>query len=234
VKAFAVSFDFLGISELAPAERRAVGMQRISVVSDNEWIPAAELRRLVYSQNAISKAGSIIVEAGAMGQLAARAVRANGVIESVGRNNQKAEWAAREWDVPLWFWRDFTKPESSMQDWALGKVRGKGRRNEAWETIELHGLHFHRAGLASLGLAPVDAGPGSNEKLSNRGRPPKYDWAGATAAIWGRIFRGELIPESQADIERALQRQLAHGDDEPSESTVRPFAKPIWDEFKKD
>src|SRR5215212_5921417 len=114
-KAFGVSFDFLGISELAPAERRAAGMQRISVTGDNQWIPAVELRRLVYSKNAISAAGAIIVEASAMGQLAARAVRATGVIEAGGRNKRKLEWAAREWDVPLWFWRDFAKPESSMQ-----------------------------------------------------------------------------------------------------------------------
>jgi hypothetical protein len=234
VRAFGVSFDFLGISELAPAECRAVGMQRISVTGDNQWIPAVELRRLVYSQNAISAAGAIIVEASAMGQLTARAVRATGVIEAAGHDKRKVEWAAREWDVPLWFWRDFTKPDSSMQDWSLGRARGKGRRNDARETIELQGLHFHRAGLPSLGLAPAAEGTGTNEPLSNRGRPPKYDWAAATAAIWGRIFRGELIPESQADIERALQAQLARVDDEPSESTVRPFAKPIWEEFRKD
>lgn len=234
VKAFGVSFDFLGISELAPAQRRAAGMQRISVTGDSEWIPAVELRRLLFSQNAVSLAGSAIIEASGMGQLAARAVRASGVIEKSGHGGGKVVWAAREWDVPLWFWLDFTTPERSMQDWGLGKARGKGRRNNHWETIELQGLHFHQAGLPSLGLAPASGGAGSNEVRSNRGRPPKYDWASATAAIWGRIFRGELIPDSQADIERALQTHLSQGESEPSESTVRPFAKPIWDEFKKD
>lgn len=232
VKAFGVSFDFLGISELAPAQRRAIGVQRISVVGDPDWIPAIELRRLMFSKTAISAAGSAILEASRMGQLVARAVRASGVVDNPDQG--KGEWAAREWDVPLWFWRDFTQSNSSNQDWGLGKARGVGRRNNRRETIELQGLHFHKAGLPNLGLAPTNEEAAANGAAAVRGRRPKYDWASATAAIWGRIYRGELIPENQADIERALQAELATGDDEPSVSTVRPFARPIWDEFKKD
>lgn len=234
VKAFGVSFDFLGISELAPAQRRAVGMQRISVIGDPDWLPAIELRRLLFSKTAIAAAGSTILEASRMGQLVARAVRASGIVDRSGREGGKSDWAAREWDVPLWFWRDFTGPDASSQDWGLGKARGKGRRNNRSETIELQGLHFHKAGLANLGIASDSDATLSSSNAANRGRRPKYDWASATAAVWGRIYRGELIPDNQADIERALQAELAAGDDEPSESTVRPFAKPIWDEFKKD
>jgi hypothetical protein len=46
------------------------------------------------------------------------------------------------------------------------------------------------------------------------------------------LHRGELIPETQADIELALIEVLTKGDIAPSESTVRPFAKPIWEEFQ--
>lgn len=66
-----------------------------------------------------------------------------------------------------------------------------------------------------------------------RGRKPKYDWPAASAAIWGKIYRGELIPENQAAIERAFQAYLTIGDKEPSESTVRPFARTIWDQISK-
>lgn len=66
-----------------------------------------------------------------------------------------------------------------------------------------------------------------------RGRKPKYDWPAASAAIWGKIYRGELIPENQAEIERAFQAYLTIGDKEPSESTVRPFARTIWDQISK-
>lgn len=173
VKAFGVSFDFGGLSELAPAERRAIGLQRISVAGDEDWMPAKELHRRVYERNAISAAGSIILEACAMGQLAARAVRATGA-QSAGADGSQMEWAAREWDVPLWFWGDSTKPESSRQDWALGRMRGNGFRNRASETIELQGRHFHRAGLLALGLDTSSTadqiGPSTN-----RGRRAKYD-----------------------------------------------------------
>ncbi|HSQ96740.1 MAG TPA: hypothetical protein VLM18_11690 [Croceibacterium sp.] len=229
VKAFGVSFDFVGLSDLAPAERRAVGMQRISVAGDEDWMPAKELHRLIYERNAISKAGPIILEASAMGQLAARAIRATGVATSAGGNGSM-EWAAREWDVPLWFWRDYTKIDSSMQDWALGKVRGQGFRNRVSETIELQGLYFHRAGLQALGLAAANTAAHQSGQSSNRGRRSKYDWPGAMLAIFGQIHRGDFKPENQADIEKALIAHLTDDESEPSPSTVRPFAKQIWEE----
>lgn len=193
-------------------------------------MPAKELHRLIYERNAISKAGPIILEASAMGQLAARAVRATGVARSAGGNDSKMEWAAREWDVPLWFWRDFTKHDSSMQDWAFGKVRGQGFRNRVSETIELQGLHFHGAGLQALGLAPVKTAADQSGQSSNRGRRTKYDWPAAMLAIFGQIHRGDFKPANQADIEKALIAHLADDESEPSPSTVRPFAKQISEE----
>ena len=68
---------------------------------------------------------------------------------------------------------------------------------------------------------------------AKRGRRPEYNWLHALNLIWGQIYRGELIPDKQAEIERALQTVLARGDKEPSESTVRPYAKQIWEEFSK-
>lgn len=233
VKAFAVSFDFSGISELASADRRASGLQRISVAGDPQWIPAKELYRLVYDQNAASTASAIIVEASALGQLSARAMRATGIVDGKFGNSSKAEWAAREWDVPLWFWRDFARPNNSMQDWALGKARGRGTRNKASEFIVLQGLHFHRAGMPALGLVPHVEGL-NGELPSNRGRRAKYDWHAASLAVFGQIHRGDFKPTNQAEIEKAMISFLANGDDEPSESTVRPYAKRMWSEFIKD
>ncbi|MEO7602478.1 MAG: hypothetical protein ABIS39_04335, partial [Sphingomicrobium sp.] len=109
---------------------------------------------------------------------------------------------------------------------------GKGRREGSSETIKLQGLHFHRSGLAFLGLADGDRQEEIREP-SNRGRKPTYDWQSASAAIWGKIYRGDFQPTCQADIERALQTQLAIGDKKPSESSVRPLARIIWDETKK-
>lgn len=62
------------------------------------------------------------------------------------------------------------------------------------------------------------------------GRPAVYDWLEATNAIWAKLYGNELKPKSQADIERALILHLKNG---PGESTVRPFAKAIWEKFQE-
>lgn len=74
---------------------------------------------------------------------------------------------------------------------------------------------------------------GELPKDERRGRRPKYDWPAASVAVFGMIHRGDLKPETQADVERALIAHLTRNDDAPSESTVRPFAKLIWEEQAK-
>ena len=65
------------------------------------------------------------------------------------------------------------------------------------------------------------------------GRKRKYDWEEGGNAIWGAIYRAELIPNNQADVEKALQAHFRIGDDDPSESTVRPYANRIWTDYSK-
>src|SRR5690606_18601928 len=127
---------------------------------------------------------------------------------------------------------EFTKSGQSSQDWQLGTAGGKAFRSGASETIQLQGLHVHRSGLAFLGLSDDEQGD-ETKVPSNRGRKPKYDWPAACVAIYGQLERGELIPQVQADIEKALIAHLTHGDNVPTESTVRPSAKLLWEEFKK-
>lgn len=235
VKAFGVSFDFLAITDLIPAELRAEGMRRISVAANPAWIHARDLTKQIYVHRGTSSppAGSIIVDACALGQLTARAARASNCASgSPTIPGQPAEWVAIEWDVPIWFWRDFTKPGESSQNWQLGTAKGKGRRGRITETIELQGLHFHRSGLAFLGL-PDNESEEASKGSSNRGRRPKYDWSAACVAIYGQLERGDLKPRVQADIEKALIAYLSVGDDGPPESTVRPYAKLVWEEFQK-
>ena len=68
---------------------------------------------------------------------------------------------------------------------------------------------------------------------SKRGRPVAYDWLEATNSIWAKLYGNELKPQTQADIEKALMQHLRRGDIEPGESTVRPFAKAIWEKFQE-
>lgn len=232
VKAFGVSFDFNAISELVPADKQAEALRRISVVAHDDWIGARELHLEVLEAYGPTFGSEKLLEACRLGQLGARAMRAT--YEHRQGNNLLSHWQAREWDVPQWFWRNFAKRGNKTKfEWAIGRVVSQGQIEGRDQRIELQGLHFHRSGLVNMGLGTAPDGGDASADSKRRGRRPLYDWPAASAAIWGQIYRGDLIPQNQAEIERAFQRHLAKGDKEPSESTVRPFAKLIWDQVLK-
>lgn len=230
-QAFGVSFDFLALSELVPSHLQAAAMRGISLSSDKDWISARDLQILLSSVHNQMKAGSAILEACQLGHIAGRAERMTGGDSSGSSTFDPASgYGALAWDIPLWFWRDFVKDARSLKC-SLSKVSGDGYRERKSVKIELQGVHFHRSGLINLGLEDSKE-PGA--RLAKSGRKPTYDWPAACLAIFGEIHRGDLKPENQADIERALISHLSRGDKQPSESTVRPYAKKIWEESKKD
>lgn len=230
VKAFDVSFDFAALTELVPADQQASAMRKISVVGSENWISASQLHRLMASKGGPFAAK--LLEACQLGQIAGRAMRATRTRDGRGTQPDFPVWGAIEWDVPIYFWREFATSNNAKVDWRLDKFSGRGGNNQGFESIELQGVHFHRSGLANLGLSvePQADAPASTD---GRGRKPSHDWPAATLAIFGSIYRGELTPQCQADVERALIDHLTKGDAIPSESTVRPYARSIWKEFRK-
>lgn len=229
-QAFGVSFDFVAISELVPAHRQADAMRQISLSSNKDWISARELREMMFASHNPIKAGSAIIEACQLGHLAGRAERMTGESStSPSKLDPSSRYSSMVWDVPLWFWRDFID-DGDVQDWSLSKIKGDGRREGRWIKIALQGVHFHRSGLANLGL---EAETTPEKEGARTGRRPTYDWPKACLAIFGEIHRGNFKPEVQADVERALILHLSEGDNGPSESTVRPYAKRIWEEAWK-
>ena len=227
VKAFDVSFDFMAISELVPADRQADALRKISVVGNDTWMSASSLLSLMHQKTPNSTAGLLLQEACRLGQVGGRAMRVT--CSRVERSHVYPLWTTIEWDIPLWFWRDFADPKKCRLDWSSGKMKTEGRRKGQNLRFELQGIHFHDSGLLNLGLGSLS----KTLSPARAGRKPVHDWQAANSAIWGQIFRGELIPENQAMIERALIIELTRGDKEPSESTVRPYAKQIWTEFQK-
>ncbi len=231
-QAFGVCFDFLALSELVPSHLQAAAMRRISMLSDNDWLSAHELRNLLASVKNYADVERAIVEACQLGHIAARASRVvcEG-LDSGSKFDPLSSYGTIEWDVPLWFWRDFVRPDH-FQDWSLNKAHGSGRRDGNELKINLQGVHFHRSGLVNLGVEKYATSPSPGQ--AKLGRSPKYDWPAACLAIFGDIYRGTLQPSSQADLELALISQLGDGGDEPAQSTVRPYARKIWSEFRKD
>lgn len=205
-------------------------MRQISLVGDPDWISARELQLLMMKIHNPAKVETAIVEACQLGQIAGRAARMKCIdTGSSSRFDSNSETASMEWDIPIWFWRELVKPDH-FQDWRLNKAHGSGRRKNKSIKIELQGVHFHRSGLVNLGLASADSKQSSK---AAGGRKPTYDWQASSLAVFGHIHRGDFKPENQADIERALIEHLSDGKSEPSQSTVRPYAKLIWEESQK-
>jgi len=228
LRAQGVSFDFVALSELVPAINRATAMQAFSVISDPDWISAHDLMKLASTRFNPASAGNAIIAACQTGHLVAKALRVS--ISDSGRTSS-FDGASVEWDIPLWFWRDFTGNDTSSQNWQSGIFKGRGPYAGHRPMFTLQGVYFHRAGLAVLGLANSEQ---DSPVPSNRGRKPEYDWDGTVTAIWGLVYRGDFKPDNQAQIEKAMQRLLTKGDKEPSESTVRPYASRIWNEMQKE
>jgi len=231
--AYGVSFDFLAISDLVSAADKSKALRSVSVMADADWINSRDLQALMFRQGHPLRSGWEIIEPCKLGQLAGRAMRASGKTSPRGAiRDRPREWVYLEWDIPLWFWREFTDANSSAHDWGMGIAKGRGNSPRGSGIIELSGIHFHRSGLENLGLSDTVQSTEKSPK-AKIGRKPTYDWQAAMTAIWGKIFRGELLPENQAMIERALILHLTKDNKEPSESTVRPYAKQVWEEFSK-
>lgn len=229
VLAFGVMFPLSQILELVAFEERAVLMRKLSVAGSADWVSAKEARRLAYEQYGRypDAAAAGVLELARLGFIGARAVLAQG--EYAVRTNDSFTWEAREWDVPNWFWSDFSLNGRGSQDWELGRFSGSGRAPDGTRKVVLAGVHFHRASLAALAPASAPAEP----QAGRGGRKPKHDWPTAINSCWGRIIRGEPPVTSQADVEKLLIQILTVGDREPGESTVRPYASAIWAEYEK-
>lgn len=226
--AFGVMFPLGDVLAMLPFERRAIIARQLSVAGSPDWLSAKDARQVLYTQlHNPGLAGAAIVEQGRLGFVAARAVLAQGAGPST--SSGRWDWEEREWDIPTWFWTEFTSHGSSNQDWALGRFSGKGRAPDGTRAITLSGIHFYRASLSD----PAPAAEAYDAAPPNRGRKPKYDWTAAINECWGEVYRDGLTFTCQADVEKRLIAILAVGDDEPGESTVRPYASQIWAEYEK-
>ncbi|MCP5380663.1 MAG: hypothetical protein H6915_03015 [Novosphingobium sp.] len=227
-KAFGVKFALSEVLEMVPFERRALIARSLSVAGNPDWVSAQVARQLSYEAGHRKDPSEAILELARLGFVSGRAVELEAYRQMPTGHEIKLE--QREWDIEPWFWRDFLRPGKGSRDWDLGKFSAAGIGPSDIQYVALSGVHFLRESLAALESAkplPLEADE------QKRGRKPSYEWAAASSAVWGRLNRGELMPHTQADLELALINALTKGDTSPSESTVRPYAKLIWEEFQK-
>lgn len=228
IQAYGVTMGLSGVLETVDFEKRALIARSLSVASNPDWISAREASRLSGQTTKPVNAGEPIMALARLGFVSGRAVLFEGYRQ--GGNETEVLWEQREWDIESWFWNEFTISGKSDQDWTLGKFSGRGEGPGGIHYVILSGVHFHRSFLSAL---DIQKAPLPEPEEMKRGRKPYYDWTAAISTIWGRLYRGDLLPQTQADIEIALISTLTKGEKSPNESTVRPYAKPIWEEFQK-
>lgn len=222
-KAFGVRFDLDGVLAMVPADRHARIRRSLSVTADPDWISAKVARRRAYEAGGInpSLAGQAVIEQGRLGFLDARAV-----LVQRAAGGKPSDWTAeeREWTIPDWFWREFTGDGTSSQDWELGKFAGKGRAPSGRCWMTLTGVHFSVSSIDAA-FGPTEAGKSPKVGAATGGRPPAAFWDDMWNAIWGDIYHGTLIPQRQADIERAMLDWIVANGHEASPSAVKPRAR---------
>ena len=200
-QAFQMAFSFEGILELIPAERRASAVLSSSVAGDPAFVSASVARRLIYNEAGVNPvlAGAYILDKCRMGLVNGRAVQA---LLAYGTRPDNWDDHLREWDIPLWFWRDFSGDDHSSQNWELGTFAGRGFRSGQSLWVTLRGVAFAKAGLSLFApslLQTVESG----EPVATPDRPRLSDaklqqWWTAKAAVRESLTLEELLTLARA------------------------------------
>ncbi|MEA1072045.1 hypothetical protein [Sphingomonas sp. LY160] len=232
-QAFGITFALNDVLEMLPVERRAIAARSLSVVGNPAWLNAKEARRFTYEKGGVNpvQAGQVLVDQSRLGFVQARATLAQRA-----RGGQPDNWSSeeREWDIPEWFWENFTEKGTSSQDWERGLFAGKGRTPDGVCWITLTGVFFLVESLNTLLPRNAIEAPAAPAAPNPGGRPRKEWWDDLWCAVWGEVHRGELIPKTQADLERAMLAWTESRGESVSESTVKPLARKMFAEMNSD
>ena len=230
-RAFGVQFDFEGLKKLLPPENAARALRELSVSSDPAWISASGARRFMYETVGTppTTAGPRLLDQCRLGFIPARAQ-----LMQMRMYANQANWSAeeREWNVPEWFWTNFTQTGSSSQDWDRGLFKGNGKAPTGSCHIQLIGVYFLKSALEAL--VPPAFAPETSPEQNKGGRPRKEWWDDLWCAVWGLAWRGDLQPKNQADIERAMMAWIEQRGETASESTIKPLARKMFAEMQRE
>jgi len=231
--AMGVCFELGALSHLLPIEMRPQLLRSVSVAGDPGWVSAKAARAFMYNdlKAAPTQAGAVLIDQCRLGFVAARAA----MKQERPSSDRVQKWSNEEaeWDIPQWFWENFTGFDTSSQDWERGQFVGVGRAPSGCCAITLTGVYFLRASLeAMIPANPASSPTSSGETVATGGRPPAAFWDDLWCSIWGRIFRGEFIPERQADIERVMLDWASANGHELSDTAARGRARKLFAEYQ--
>lgn len=234
-RAFGVSFSLDGLLEMLPFEGRAAAARQMSVASDPAWVTARDA-----PQFAFAKAGfefydpeTAIIARARLGFITARAVQVDRADDPQRTGRLGLVKQEREWDVPDWFWQNFTG-QGFFQDWTHGSFEGQGVSPDGWCQLKLQGVHFLTASLEALLPAAPPTQADEPQKTPPGGRPALAWWDDMWCAVWGLIYHGDFKPATQADVERAMHTWASKNGHDAAVSTVRLKARKLFHAYSKE
>ena len=233
-RAFGVQFEFEGLRKLIAPERASEVLRQLSVSADPSWVSARAAQRFMYEKVGLNPviAGPGLLDHCRLGFVAGRAQ----LMQMAISKTHNWTMAEREWDIPLWFWQNFTSAGSSAQDWSRGIFSGEGRTPRGTQYITLTGVFFGKASVEALAdQAEPELAPSSTGTVASKGgRPRKEWWDDFWCGVWGQIVHGEVTPKTQADVERAMLDWVSDRGETVAESTIRPMARRLFAEWERE
>lgn len=231
-RAYGVQFDLDGVIQMLPPTRAATIARQLSVAGDPDWVNAKAARAFMYDDLRVQPvlAGGQLIDECRLGFVAGRAVlmqRADG--------QRPDDWTveAREWDIPNWFWQDFTTDGSSSQDWTRGVFAGRGRgpAGRCWMTLT--GVYFARSSLDAM-IPTKNPQVAMPAPRAVGGRPPAAFWDDLWCAVWGDVHRGDLQPTRPADVYNAMMKWIVDNGHMAAESVVKLRARKMFAAYQRE
>lgn len=196
---------------------KGAGFARVEQMeTKEEWIAAAEAARVLKPTFGTYDAQMTICKRAHSGMIRARAQRF--IVDSITRD---------DCEIPKEFW--WAEGHQSLtQNWVAGDFDTWSRDKQTH--LQAFGVSFLRAEIEKLipASAPTALQAPAAPAVIASGRPPADWWDDLWVEICRQLYGGELIPKKQGDIETAMKEWLAKRNQHPSDSTIRPRARKLW------
>jgi hypothetical protein len=189
--------------------------------SKEEWITAAEAARLlkpVFNSEYIAQA-----------TICKRAH--SGLIRARAEQFMMDEKVCTHFEIPKKFW--WAEGGAALtQNWPSGDFDTWIDRGST--QLRAFGVSFLRADIEKMIPAGMPGPPAPNPTLAAGGRPPAEWWEDLLINVCFQHFRGDLKPNTQAEVERAMQEWITARGYEAAISTVRIRARKVWHAIKRE
>ena len=187
----------------------------------DQWISSSETIRLVRTHLVSFTRTKTI----ARGHMPACSVSRASVLMSSTKSEKDAA-------VPKEFWWAEGK-EALTANWKAGDF-------ETWIDrrlrIRAFGVRFHAGDLRDLipNAVPLGIAAPDVPALAKGGRPPAEWWDDLWIEMCRALYVGDLQPQRQADIEKAMNDWIASKGESAAFSTVRSRARKLWQALSRE